>query len=523
MFPTFTTLGKSEIIMSALLETKALTKRYGDCVSVSEVSLDFKPGLIHAVLGENGAGKSTLMKLLFGLVKPTSGEIFLNGKVVHWRSPMDAIEHGLGMVQQHFTLVETLSAIDNITIGAEVSSLGGVLDRDAEIKRLESLLPSTSLAVPWHALVRDLTVGQKQRIEILKLLFREAKILFLDEPTAVLTPSEIEDFFSVLRQLKASGRTIILITHKIGEVLSVCDTYTILRQGKLIDRGVVPREARGDLGDKIVESMIGRKLQEASFDRTPVSARAIFSCENLASVEGGGRGGVNGISVRVAVGEVVGIAGVEGSGQSQFVDMLMGLREFSGTLQIAGENIDRRKYATRHVRDLGVALVPEDRLSQGLWLEESCFSNMMIGLEDRFIKNGRFDDSQLQKETSKWAQVFDVRAASLSIPVGGLSGGNQQKVIFAREVAGRKPKFLVCHQPTRGVDLGAIDLIHRKIMMLRNEGLGVLVISSELDELLKLCDRLYVFFEGKVAAQFERKDFDRLRVGAAMTGVDHVQ
>ena len=506
--------------MSALLETKNLTKRYGDCISVSEVSLDFKPGLIHAVLGENGAGKSTLMKLLFGLVKPSSGEICLNGEAVQWRSPMDAIQHGLGMVQQHFTLVDTLSAIDNIMIGAEVSSSAGVLNREAAIKRLESVLPSQNLALPWYSLIRDLTVGQKQRVEILKLLFREAKILFLDEPTAVLTPAEIEDFFSVLRQLKASGRTIILITHKIGEVLSVCDTYTILRQGKLVDRGEVPKGALKSVGDKIVESMIGRKLLETEFNRSPAQDQNICECSKLTSLEAG-RGGVDGVSLRVAAGEVVGIAGVEGSGQSQFVDMLMGLRSFSGTLKIAGQAIEPENHETKHVRELGVALVPEDRHSQALWLEESCFSNMVIGLEDRFIKNSRFDESLIERETSKWAQEFDVRAASLHVPVAGLSGGNQQKVIFAREVMGRQPRFLICHQPTRGVDLGAIDLIHKKIMNLRNQGLGVLVISSELDELLKLCDRLYVFFEGQVAAEFARVDFDRLRIGAAMTGVSH--
>lgn len=497
--------------MQAVLETRGLTKRFGDCTSFSEVSLSFAPGLIHAVLGENGAGKSTLMKVLFGLHQPTAGQIFLDGQEIVWRSSMDAISRGLGMVQQHFSLVGPLSAIDNIMLGAEVCSSTGRLDRKTAISRLESVLPSASLALPWETPVADLTVGQKQRVEILKLLFRGAKVLFLDEPTAVLTPSEIDDFFAVLRKLKDDGRTIVLITHKINEVLQVCDTYSVLRQGKLVAQGLVD----SDSAETIVESMIGRRLPEFSFEREPRREEKVLECRELSeSIQAIGQ--LKGVSLAVHAGEVVGVAGVEGSGQTHLVESIMGLRRFTGEMTILGHEIEPLQTAI--VRDLGTALVPEDRLHQGLWLEESCYKNLVIGLEDRFLRNHIFQEEPLREQTSQWAHSFDVRASSLDEPVGSLSGGNQQKLIFAREVTGRSPKFLICHQPTRGVDLGAIDLIHRQVLRLRNEGLGVLLLSSELDELLKLCDRIYVFFEGRVSAEFKRSEFDRLRIGAAMTG-----
>ena len=488
--------------MAIRLGTRNLTKRFGSFTAVSDVSLSFEPGLIHAVLGENGAGKSTLMKLLFGLHGPTEGEITVDGEPVTWRSSTDAISAGLGMVQQHFTLVEPLSAIDNIMLGAEIGSAFGRLNRKEAIARIEKLLPSQSLAVPWTMKVNEMTVGQKQRVEILKLLFRESKILFLDEPTAVLTPPEIEEFFAVLRELKAQGRTIVLITHKINEVLQLCDTYTILRAGQLVGRG----EVKNASVESIVEQMIGRKLPEFEFARTPALSEAVLTCR-----------GVNGIDFEVRAGEIVGIAGVEGSGQSQFVDAIMGLRDFDGEMSVLGSKIEPLK--TSEVRDRGVGLVPEDRLHQGLWLDHSCFENMVIGLEDQFLKNHIFQRKSLEAATASWATEFDVRSANLDVPVGSLSGGNQQKVIFAREVTGRKPKFLICFQPTRGVDLGAIDLIHRKLMELRAQGLGILLLSSELDELLKLSDRLAVFFNGKVSAEFARSEFDRVRIGRAMTGV----
>lgn len=501
--------------MSLRVETRGLTKRFGTCVSVSDVSISFEPGLIHAVLGENGAGKSTLMKLLFGLLSPSEGEVLIDGSPVRFRNSMDAIRRGIGMVQQHFSLVDTLSAIDNIMLGAEPMAGFGRVDRAAAIQKIEKSLPSPSLRVPWETLVKDLTVGQKQRVEILKLLFRDARVLFLDEPTAVLTPSEVEDFFHVLRELKKQGRTVILITHKINEVLGVCDTYSILRQGQFMGSGQVA----GASVDDIVEKMIGRRLQEFSVSRPVHRDEVAISCINLRE-DGESRGKLNGLNLDVRAGEIVGVAGVEGSGQSHFVEAIFGRRRFQGDVKLFNQSVGELQ--TSRVRSLGVGLVPEDRHHQGLWLEGDCHMNMVIGLEDRFVHAGVFDFAKLRSDTDEWAKSFDVRAPSMETVSGALSGGNQQKLIFAREVTGREPRLLVCHQPTRGVDLGAIDLIHRRLIELRNQGLAVLILSSELDELLKLCDRIYVFYEGRVAAEFARADFDRLKIGAAMTGATHV-
>lgn len=492
------------------LEARNLSKTFGDFAAVSDVSLAFEPGRIHAVLGENGAGKSTLMKLLFGLHVPSAGKILIDGQSVQFQSSMDAIRRGLGMVQQHFTLVRTLSAVDNIMLGAEPSGTFGRLRREQAIRHLESVLPSRALAVPWDAKVSDLSVGQRQRIEILKLLFRDARILFLDEPTAVLTPAEIDEFFEVLRKLKGQGRTIVLITHKINEVQAICDDYLILRGGRVQAQGPVA----GVSAEDIVEKMIGRKLPAFELARRSFGTDSVLTIENIKQDSV-----LDGASLNVNKGEIVGIAGVEGSGQSQLVNAVMGLAPFSGRIRLLGEEV--QPFQTRRVRELGTGLVPEDRLEQGLWPDESCYNNMMIGLEDRFLRHGIFQWKLLRDQTSEWAKTFDVRASSLEVPTQTLSGGNQQKVIFAREVSGRRPRLLICHQPTRGVDLGAIDLIHRRMIEMRNEGLGVLVLSSDLDELLKLCDRIYVMFSGRVSGQFPRAEFDRLKIGAAMTGAMH--
>ena len=493
-----------------ILEARHLTKTFGALTAVSDISMSFAPGKITAVLGENGAGKSTLMRLLFGLHQPTQGQIFIDGNEVHLTSSMDAIRRGLGMVQQHFSLVDPLSAIDNIMLGAEVANRAGVLNRREAIAKIEGLLPSPSLAVPWETPIENLTVGQKQKVEILKLLFRESKVLFLDEPTAVLTPLEIDELFQVLRKLRDQGRTIVIVTHKLGEVMQVCDRFAVLRAGAMVGEGEIATSSI----DQLVELMIGRKLPPFEIERPEIREEVALQvtglCEELIR-----RGQVVDLSLSVRAGEIVGIAGVEGSGQSGLVESIMGLRDFNGRIEVLGHQIEPRQ--TARVRELGVGLVPEDRHGQALWMGEASSKNMIIGLEDAFLRHHIFDEQQIAAETSDWAKEYDVRAASLNVPVGSLSGGNQQKIIFAREVTGRKPKLLICHQPTRGVDLGAIDLIHRKLVALRNEGLAVLLLSSELDELMKLSDRIVVDFEGRVSGEFQRHEFDRLNIGRAMT------
>jgi simple sugar transport system ATP-binding protein len=509
--------------MGVFLETRNLTKRFGSLEAVAGASIAFEPGLIHAVLGENGAGKTTLLKMLFGLLAPTSGEIRVDGALASWRGPMDAIARGLGMVQQHFSLVEPLSAIDNIALGAEECGLGGRLDRARAIARVEAALPSRSLAVPWLAPVGELSVGEKQRVEILKLLFRDAQVLFLDEPTAVLAPAEVQDFFGVLAALKATGRTVVLITHKINEVFQICDRYSVLRAGRIVAGG----EVRDATEESIVSAMIGRRRQAPPARREPSApatgsgtvpsggSAAALRCEGVSEL-GDGRGRAKGMGLVVRYGEIVGIAGVEGSGQSSLVETIMGLRPFSGTIEIAGQPL--RSKEVGRARLLGCGLIPEDRLAQAIWPEESVSHNLIIGLERRFSRYGLLRQGAIEGNAEAQAREFDVRAPSLASPIGSLSGGNQQKAVFAREIAGCKPKLLLCHQPTRGVDLGATEMLHQKLIDLRDAGVGILLIGSDLDELMALSDRILVLFEGQVAAEFARADFNDQRIGAAMTG-----
>lgn len=496
--------------MTVHLEARKLSKNFGAFRANEDISVQFRKGTIHAIIGENGAGKSTLMKTLFGLHRPDSGEILVSGEVKSWRSPLDAIANGIGMVQQHFMLVPDLSAIDNIILGAERAGWHGLLDREKAIESVKSVLPSRKLEVPWLEKVETLPVGDRQKIEILKLLYRKAEILILDEPTAVLTPQEVEDLFEMLRSLRDAGRTIIIISHKLNEIFAICDDFTVLRTGKVTGQGSIKNTTR----DQIVEYMMGTKLQPLSQTRTPVKTETIFECENLQD-RAIKRGSLQGASFKVQGGEILGVAGVEGAGQTALVQAIMGLNHPEGKLEVLKKSLQ----STADTRNIGVSLVPEDRIDEGLWPTETGYHNMIIGLEDRFTKGGIFSEDAIRTQTSEWAKSFDVRASSLEAPVGSFSGGNQQKLIFAREVAGRKPRFLVCHQPTRGVDLGAVRKIHQTLIGLRNEGLAILVISSDLDELMDLSDRISVMFDGKVVAEFKRENFDRMQIGRAMAGV----
>jgi general nucleoside transport system ATP-binding protein len=496
--------------MNVHLEARKLSKHFGAFKAIDDVSLKILKGRIHAVIGENGAGKSTLMKMLFGLHTPTSGEIIINGEDIKFRSALDAIARGIGMVQQHFSLVPPLSAIDNIILGSEPAGAAGILDRRRAITRLQANLPSPKLEVPWDEKVERLSVGEKQRVEILKLIYRNAKLLILDEPTAVLTPPEIEDLFSVLRGMKSSGHTIVIISHKLREIFSLCDDFTVLRAGRVTSQGSL----KDTNEEKMIEAMIGHRLPPVNTVRSAKTNETALKCEAVFSLKQG-RGTLKGLDLDVHKGEIVGIAGVEGAGQKSLVNSIMGLERVNGIIEIFGQRVK----STRQVRDLGVGLVPEDRIFEGLWTQESAFNNMIIGLEENFSKAGFLIDKKIEVETTGWAELFDVRGASLRNSAASFSGGNQQKLIFAREVAGRKPSLLISHQPTRGVDLGAAHRIHERLVELRNQGLGVLILSSDLDEVMKLADRIYVFYDGKVAEHFERAQFDANKIGRAMAGI----
>lgn len=487
--------------------------------ALDRVSAKFEEGLIHAILGENGAGKSTMMKILFGLVPASEGSIQLSGKPVNFKSPTDAIHAGLGMVQQHFTLVETLSVIDNIMLGHETVDAFGRLNRAKAIRQLESLLPSADLKLDWNEIVGNLSVGERQRVEILKLIARKAEILVLDEPTAVLSPREIESLFEILKQLKKQGRTVFVITHKLSEVFDHCDTWTVLRSGRLVGSGKIATTSRED----IVRAMVGS-------DVAPLSPRAV-SPKHLQSdplvrieklrVEGENVRSLNDLTLSIHSGEILGIAGVDGSGQSELVNCLLGLQEFSGSVQIFGSALDGSSsggnLADRlsDLRKNGLAIVAEDRHHQGLWLDQTVTMNASIG----FLETFWLDGTEWTRRALEFSKTYDVRYPDLQTPASGLSGGNQQKLIFAREMLSRPLKLLIAHQPTRGVDLAAVRLIHEKILQARDQGTAVLVISSELDELFALSDRLLVMAAGRFTGEFMRntKDgFDRNEVGDAM-------
>ena len=506
------------------VEFEAIERVFPHCRAVDGVSARFESGQIHAILGENGAGKSTLMKLLFGLLAPTGGEIRIDGRPREWRSPADAIRSGLGMVQQHFTLVETLSVIDNIMLGSETTSFAGVLNRTQAITELEKNLPSVALKLNWNQQVGTLSVGEKQKVEILKLIARQAQILVLDEPTAVLSPQEIEGLFSILKSLKKQGRTVFVITHKLGEVFDHCDTWFVLRTGKAMGQG---RIAETKIED-VVRAMVGSDVAPLSTRRPAQLGATVLRFENL-SVPAASHP-VRDLSFELRAGEVLGIAGVDGSGQAEIVESLLGLQAFEGQAEVLTTKLMNEPTANQSAEQLqklrhnGLALVSEDRHHQGLWMDESVAMNASIGFEDqnKLTENGLIQWKKWRETALEWMKSFDVRFNSLDIPIARLSGGNQQKLIFARELLGREAKLIVVHQPTRGVDFAAIRLIHERIIEARDRGAAVLVISSELDELMALSDRILVLCAGRQTGIFARDfsgiPFDRARIGAAMTG-----
>jgi ABC-type uncharacterized transport system ATPase subunit len=492
------------------VEARNITKSYGSFLANDQVHLQVRDKTIHALLGENGAGKTTLVKTLFSLIKADSGEISYFGKPVRWTSARDAIAAGVGMVQQHFRIVDRLSVVENIVLGVEPSDGFGRIDIPNAIKEIEKTLPSDSLRLPWEAETSTLSIGQKQKLEIIKLLYRKSKILFLDEPTAVLTPQEVSEFFKILEALRAEGRTIVIITHKLDEVFSICDDFTVLRAGKCVGAGKVKETSPAEL----IRLIVGRDIQSLP-ERAPVAdPKVILKAKDLTEKRAG-RGALKSASFQLVAGEILGIAGVEGSGQRELVEVLCGLRPAIGELEILNKSVP---VASRHLRDSRVGLIPPDRHADGLWMEASCLNNVMVGLLKECSSFGVVDWKKARQQATKWIKRFRVEGPGLDGKITALSGGNQQKLLFAREVAGRDPQLLICSHPTRGVDLGAVDLIHRELLQLRAQGIGVLLISGDLDELFALSDRMQVFYEGQLVGNWSRQQFDRNSIGAAMTG-----
>jgi general nucleoside transport system ATP-binding protein len=496
-----------------VLEMRGITKRFPGIVANDDVSLDVRKGEVHALLGENGAGKSTLMNILYGLYKPDEGEIRLQGKPAVFTSAKDAIRAGIGMVHQHFMLIPVMTVAENIVLGIEPVRDGVLLDERVAEERVRELSKQYGLAVDPTALIADITVGQQQRVEILKALYRGAEILILDEPTAVLTPQEATELFAIVRSLRADGKSIIFISHKLNEVLEIADRITVLRRGKKIE--TVPRE--GATEESLAKAMVGREVLLRVEKPKAQPGEPLLEVENLNVLDDRGIEKVRDVSFSVRAGEIVGIAGVDGNGQSELIDAIAGLRKReSGTIRVAGRSLEHA--SARDVLDAGLGHIPEDRQRRGLVLEFTIAEN--IALHDYAnppdAKWGWLFPHKLVERARTLIREFDVRGGGPLTRAGTLSGGNQQKVVAAREIA-RDPKVLIAAQPTRGLDVGAIEFLHRRLVEEREEGRAILLVSLELDEILSLSDRILVLYEGEIVGE-HGGDVSEQEIGLEMLG-----
>src|SRR5829696_35378 len=495
-----------------LLELLGITKRFPGTVANDHVDFDLGRGEVHALLGENGAGKSTLMNILYGLYHPDEGQIRLNGKRIRIDSPRDAIDGGIGMVHQHFMLIPVMTVAENIVLATEPTK-GPFLDLASAEKRVQELSTQYGLTVRPEAKVASISVGMQQRAEILKALYRGAEILILDEPTAVLTPQEASELFTIIRSLQADGKSIIFISHKLNEVLEIADRITVLRQGKKID--TVPRE--GATREGLARLMVGREVV-LSVEKPPAEpGETLLEVEDLLVVDERGLEAVRGVSFQVKAGEIVGIAGGDGNGQSELIDALTGLRSpAGGKITAAGE--DLTSASAREALDAGVGHIPEDRQVRGLVLDFTLAEN--LALHDYTKKpNSRWGwlyPGRLIERAARLLKEFDVRGGRPQTLAAALSGGNQQKVVIAREVS-RDPRILVAAQPTRGLDVGAIEFVHRRLVKERDEGRAILLVSFELEEILSLSDRILVVYEGRIVGEYE-PGVSEEELGIAMTG-----
>jgi len=496
------------------LEMRGVVKTFGTLRANDDVDLEVKWGEVHALLGENGAGKSTLMNVLFGLTKPDAGEIVVDGREARIRNPVDALNLGIGMVHQHFMLIPPLTVAENVVLGSETAGPGGTMDRRRAAREVLELSRRYGLEVDPDAMIRDLPVGLQQRVEILKALYRGARLLILDEPTAVLTPQEAERLFEVMHRLQADGTSLIFITHKLGEVMSVADRITVMRRGKVVATTIPKETTPADLA----RLMVGRPVL-LRVDRGPAHpAEERLEVEDLVVEDDRHQVAVAGVTLAVRAGEILGVAGVEGNGQNELVEAIVGLRRpRSGWIRVSGRDVTHA--STKSTLHAGLSHIAADRHRLGAILELSIADNLVLpdydippfasGLVRRFQAILSYAKDLIER--------FDIRAEGSQQALGSLSGGNQQKVVVAREL-GTAPAVLIASQPTRGVDVGSIEFIHRQIVDQRDKGLAVLLVSSELDEVLSLSDRVAVIYRGKVVALLEGDSIDRDRIGLLMAG-----
>ena len=501
--------------MIPILELKGITKRFPGVLANDNINLTLNKGEIHALLGENGAGKSTLMNILYGLYDPDEGEIFVNEEKINVSSPRDAIARGIGMVHQHFMLVPVFTVTENVMLGDETTHLGGFLDRKSPAARIREISDEYSLEVDPDSYVLDLPVGLQQRVEIIKLLYREADILILDEPTAVLTPQEVDELFTIMRSLVDSGKSIIFITHKLREVLTFADRITVIRGGKVVGT-TTPKEADQN---QLAAMMVGRDV-DLALNKKPANIKEkVLEVQDLVVLNDLNQVAVNEVSFNVHSGEILGVAGVQGNGQTELVKSITGLSHpVEGKIDLLGQNIARSN--PRTITELGSAHIPEDRQQDGLVLTAPIADNLVLNTYylDPFAKGVVIQEDQIRDNAENIIKNFDVRTPSAIIPVGSLSGGNQQKVIVGREFS-RSIKFLVAAQPTRGLDVGSIEYIHTRLLEKRDDGCAVLLVSTELDEIMELSDRIAVMFDGKIIAVVDGEGATKEQIGLLMAGV----
>ena len=499
-----------------MLELRAITKRFGDVLANDHIDIRVEPGTIHAIVGENGAGKSTAMRIAYGFYTADSGEILVDGAARQIQTPHDAIRLGIGMVHQHFMLVDTMTVAENIVLGAEPGSAAAI-DLTKASEEIRALSNEFRLSVDPGALVHDLSVGQQQRVELLKALYRRARLLILDEPTAVLTPQEVEEFFAILRRMREQGKTVIIITHKLSEVLAISDDVTVMRDGRVVGRVKTAETGAAELA----RMMVGRDVLLRVEKPDPRPGETVLSVSDLTVTVGAGGRGLRGVSFQVRAGEIVGVAGVEGNGQTELVEALAGLvpqARVSGKVLFRERDVTRTNARARY--EMGIAHVPEDRHRRGLLLDFDLSENSILGLHYRkpAVSAGPLLDLRgIRARAQQIIRDFDVRPANPDLPARALSGGNQQKLIIGREF-GLNPKLLLVSQPTRGVDIGAIEFIHRKLVELRDEGCAILLVSAELEEVTSLADRLLVIYHGRIVGEVDPKQSTQEEIGLLMTG-----
>jgi len=496
------------------VELVGITKRFPGVVANRDVSMSVRAGTVHAIVGENGAGKSTLMKILYGMQRPDEGSILVQGHELHMSTPADAIAAGIGMVHQHFMLADNFTVLENVVLGSEPTRGAGMLDFDTARARITEISASFGLPIDPDTLVEDLGVGERQRVEILKVLYRGARILILDEPTAVLVPQEVRDLFAAIRELTGRGFTVLFISHHLDEVLEIAEAITVIRRGETVTT-VAPGEVTAG---QLAELMVGSELPSPQTGESTVTDRVVLVAEGLTVRDELGRAAVDSVDLVVHAGEVLGVAGVEGNGQRELVEAVVGILPLAaGRLTLAGEDITHA--STRHRRELGLAFIPEDRARHGLLPEAPLWENCILG-HQTMPPNARgawIDRRGARADTERIVRDYDVRTPGIDVTAAALSGGNQQKLIVGREMSA-SPILLVAGHPTRGIDVGAQAAIWDHLRRARRDGLAVLLVSADLDELIGLSDRIVVMLRGRLVAEADPATVTPEQLGSAMTG-----